>query len=358
MAFLLTVSFCPRQRSKHSIVPSLESIVRKETFYSKKERNLFSINELLNGSSAAQNPPNAHPMESRFNDDRRKGGLLQNSKDIMDGLSLVAFSVIAACLLISWEDLTCKYVLPSRHRTSLTLYQSSPLGWGASTTNGMGFGSTERQMLLSSSEQASTLDDGDPMLVLPSYNEVMLQHRTKTVPQWKHTVAPSDISSAIHTYVAALQKLEILQSMADDYQWDEIRFYLHSSPISDLASQSAVLRQFSSDLNEIVGFDWGSCAWRHCGAIADVQEAVDELDQLLGVLEPYEAVFCLDIVERCLRDVLTVVPWKYASADDKLSYASMPVYLPKTPTHSLDTDVSSSRIDDTYFRALQELRID
>ena len=33
-----------------------------------------------------------------------------------------------------------------------------------------------------------------------------------------------------------------------------------------------------------VGFDFGSCAWHHCGAFADVREAIDELDHLVGIL--------------------------------------------------------------------------
>ena len=51
-----------------------------------------------------------------------------------------------------------------------------------------------------------------------------------------------------------------------------------------------------------------SCGWRHCGAQADFQEALAELDQLVGVLEPYECLFCLDICERSLRDVLAMIP--------------------------------------------------
>lgn len=281
----------------------------------------------------------------------------QRVKDIMDGLSMIAFSFLMTCLLISWEELTCQYALPSRHRTSISLYQTKP-SWGGSTMNGMGFGKMERQMLLDATEQQSFMDSYDPMLLLPSYNEVMLQHRTETIPHWKRPVTPSDIRSAIHTYIASIPQLEKLQTMADDYQWEDIRLKLRSSPISDLMLQSAVLRQCSSELNGVVGFDWGSCAWRHCGAIADIQEALDELDQLLGVLEPYEAVFCLDIVERSLRDVLSVVPWQYASDDDKQFFTSLRAYGPRLSSRSMDADDSSSRIDDSYFRALQELRID
>lgn len=49
-----------------------------------------------------------------------------------------------------------------------------------------------------------------------------------------------------------------------------------------------------------------SCAWRHCGALADAQEALDELDSLVGVFEPFECLFCLDVVERSFRDILAV----------------------------------------------------
>lgn len=49
-----------------------------------------------------------------------------------------------------------------------------------------------------------------------------------------------------------------------------------------------------------------SCAWRHCGALADAEEALDELDHLVGVLEPYECLFCIDVIERSFRDILAV----------------------------------------------------
>jgi hypothetical protein len=281
------------------------------------------------------------------------------SRHILDVLSLVVFSIIMTLILISWEDLTCKFVLPSRHRTAISLYQPSSPYWGASTIHGMGFGHTERQILLAAEEQQSASANIDPLLLLPSYNEVMLRHRTETIPQWKRSSTPSTIGAAIHTITLGIQQLETLQNMANDYQWDEIRLKLHSSPISDLSTQSAILRQSSSELNDVVGFDWGSCAWRHCGAIADIQEALDELDQLLGVLEPYEATFCLDIVERSLRDMLAVVPWQYASDDDKAFYANLPPYLSKISAYNMDDiDSGSSRIDDAYFKALQELRID
>jgi hypothetical protein len=124
------------------------------------------------------------------------------------------------------------------------------------------------------------------------------------------------------------------------------------------AAQTAMLLE----LRNVVGFDWGSCAWRHCGAIADVQEAIDELLQLMGVLEPYEAIFCLDVVERSLREILALVPWTYADATDASWYASLPPYESKIVRSNENGDDNDdeilSRIDAAYFQALQELRID
>lgn len=260
-------------------------------------------------------------------------------------IGFFAYSFAIAILVVSWEDVTCSYVLPSRHRTSLSVQQQQP--WGASTVHGMGFGVNQRDLLLP-----------DALSNLPSYNEIMLQHRTKTVPRWKEAPTKAAVRAATQTITSSLETVWKLQVMADDYQWDSIRSQLHKPPLQDLPAAAAVLRQLEGDAKETVGFDWGSCAWRHCGATADAQEALNELDQLLGVLEPFEAVFCLDIVERSLRDIMTVIPWDWASQSDVLFYKNLRVYVPKVSADVVDEEEATSRIDDAYFKALQELRID
>jgi hypothetical protein len=282
---------------------------------------------------------------------------------ITDVLGLALLSLLLSMLLISWEDLTCKNVLPNRHRTSISLYQPST-HWGESTVRGMGFGQRERELLFNAEAESKSFES-DPLLNAPTYNEVMLNHRSITIPNWKRIPTQSMASNAIHTIIESIQQLNVLREMANEYQWDSIRNKLHDTPISDLPVQSSLLRQVSPDMNEVVGFDWGSCAWRHCGAISDIQEAIDEMDQLLGVLEPYEINFCMDIIERSLRDILSVVPWQqYASKDDILVYKSLPPYVsPAANSNSManvddDDDSILSRIDSAYFKALQELRID
>ena len=112
-------------------------------------------------------------------------------------------------------------------------------------------------------------------------------------------------------------------------------------------------------VKSVVGFDWGSCAWRHCGALADAEEAIDEVEYLMGVLEPYEAIFCLDIVERSLRDILVAVPWDQVNPEDASRWRNWPAYVTKVSEHQQeDDDGLGSKIDDEYFQALQDFRID
>ncbi len=189
----------------------------------------------------------------------------------------------------------------------------------------------------------------------PSYNEIMLRHRQERVPRWRdppraRRASPSP-EGAIATTMAAesseerlrgavarlylsLDELDELKAMADEYMWEGMRGYLeppaatNSDPDSDPAAAGPtgggrslraaleysmdVLRTAPSlypssggvvgqrggggdvgELPGLIGFDWGSCAWRHCGAKADAQEAVAELYSNLGMLEPFECRFII-----------------------------------------------------------------
>ncbi|KAL9183062.1 hypothetical protein ACHAXT_004849 [Thalassiosira profunda] len=113
----------------------------------------------------------------------------------------------------------------------------------------------------------------------------------------------------------------------------------------------------SGDLPELVGFDWGSCAWRHCGAKADAQEALAELHGSVGMLEPFECRFILDIVERSIRDVLAVVPADLKPVKDGVVVQAKP-YVPYVSQASANGDDEGMGIDYEYSQALSELRVD
>jgi hypothetical protein len=248
--------------------------------------------------------------------------------------------------------------------------------WGQTTVHGLGFGQTERELLA----QWGYADDNPMVATLPSYNEIMLHHRTVNVVHWtkqqqQHTprrtsttidrtvaaavatTADEEVQAAVHTVCQCLDHVRHqLTGLADQYGWAELRQQLHTPPLSDLAFAAADLGRYSPLMRETAGFEWGSCAWRHCGALADAQEAIDELDHMLGVLEPFEARFCLDIIERSLRDILAVVDWNRAAPEDRRYYETLPPY--ESILRDERDEATVGTIDDAYLRALQDLRVD
>lgn len=260
-------------------------------------------------------------------------------------------SVLLALLLISWEDLLCTNALQSRHRTSQEWEQT----FGAHTIHGLGFGREERMGL-------RYKDDLNDQIL--SYNEVMLTHRQERVRRWRDGTSEMEQKQAINTVLECLKSVNRLKGLAEDYQWETIRLELQSDPLTQLEPAASFLRQaidkplIRESGEGIVGFDWGSCAWRHCGALADAEEALDELQFMLGVLEPFEAIFCLDIVERSLRDILVLVPWDEARVEDAASWREYPAYQPRITYDPEDEEDGDSKIDEAYFKALQEFRVD
>jgi hypothetical protein len=210
--------------------------------------------------------------------------------------------LLSAIGLCSYEDFDCCNLKPSLH-----LRQHA--------VRGMGEGLAER---MKDWRQGNVLvGDSDTSLIdIPSYNEVMQRHRDERIPSWNKPVSEQDVRAAVNNVFQGLAAVNQLKLMADDYRWDDIQSLIRSASLSEnLQYACSILRRASFALtqearNEI-GFDWGSCAWRHCGAEADAQEALAELYNLSGVLEPFECRFVLDIVERSLRDILAAVPIKY-----------------------------------------------
>ena len=254
-------------------------------------------------------------------------------------LALLASCFLSALLLIQWEDYHAHYLSPSRLSHPAT--QLPEQRWGAYATHGL----------------AST----------QSYNDVLKEHFAKTVPEWRHPTWTS--VQGAHGLCDCLRDMPKLQQLAQDYQWDTLRAAFRSEPWVSLGtSMNAVRSSIDSQSDAmVVGMDWASCAWRskQCGAWADAVEAIDEIDSLLGILEPYEVLFCLDIVERSLRDVLAVAQLEPA---DALWYQQeLPAYRPHRVFDAfepllpgmMEEDYEGDlRIDDSYFQALQELRID
>ena len=147
---------------------------------------------------------------------------------------------------------------------------------------GMAFGSKERQKL--------SLDvESESLRAIPSYNEVMLEHRSKRVPTWSDSITQQEVEWSARTLEMATLHILECERLASDYDWELLSQKLREPILtSQLDHACDILNRASNFLSlearSEIGFDFGSCAWRHCGAFADVREAIDELDHLVGVL--------------------------------------------------------------------------
>ncbi len=273
-------------------------------------------------------------------------------------------------LLISWEDISMYH--PMRLRSQVVIStssspQSKPFAiprdfssqWGRSTVLGLAAGGAERQAIAAAGDlESSTYKD------LPSYNEVMLTHRTDRIPLWdargKDAVVPTtrkDVTDSARAIQLALLRIRDCVKLAENYEWDQLTAALNEKVLrSDLQSACYILKGadefLSRDARDEIGFDWGSCSWRHCGALSDAQEAIDALEHQVGMLEPFECIYCLDVVERSLRDMLAVTD-KYADRSLKI-----PDYIPIQRMSDLSNEEGSDldRQDEEYMTTLSFFR--
>ena len=269
---------------------------------------------------------------------------------------------------------------------------------------------------------ADTFDDwyGTSAITLQDvrgYNEIMLEHRRKTIPKWigqnvdsninlglmgvdtpsrisyatssKETriYSKEELQDAVLQLYKSLDELDNLKTMSDDYMWEEIKDLLKPSKVSGKENASRLMfesleilksaplyyksiadnnnldqqltstdRSNMDQLPELIGFDWGSCAWRHCGAKADAQEALAELYTSVGMLEPFECRFIIDIIERSIRDVLLVVPDDLRPTSEEGRMIELKPYEPYVSQAEQAGGDESMGIDFEYVNALNSLR--
>ena len=248
------------------------------------------------------------------------------------------FQLALACmgmsiLLISWEDISMSH--PMRKESSALMLSASASSlqasssnnyflklWGRSTIRGLASGRQERTVITAVADLESNTYEN-----LLSYNEVMEKHRTNRIPLWNTDanmnpitkdiatttiITRKDVNDSVRTVQLALLKILDCEDLARDYEWDQLITTIDTETLlrTDLEKACYVLKSanefLSREARDEIGFDWGSCAWRHCGALSDYQEAIDALEYQVGMLEPYECLFVLDVIERSLRDILAV----------------------------------------------------
>lgn len=256
-------------------------------------------------------------------------------------LSLYTTICLAGAFIVStYEDYDVTHTRPSP--STLRLPTSSErmgnhVNFLGAATRGMGWGPSDRGMGADVDFFEEWYGSSATTLQFKrSYNEIMEQHRSERVPRWNAledddsssgqraisgmiarrnpTIAKTNavaskeqLQRAVLQLIQSLDELDELKALADDYNWEEMKQRLDpTAAINDATtterlplpmvleySMDVLKAAPSGDLPELVGFDWGSCAWRHCGAKADAQEALAELHGSVGMLEPFECRFIL-----------------------------------------------------------------
>ena len=299
------------------------------------------------------------------------------NEELLTILQLAFACMGMSILLISWEDISMSHPMriessvllsssspssptsPTSSHSKSSFYTSSefPLLWGRSTVRGLASGGRERQAITAAADlESSTYEN------LPSYNEVMLTHRMDRIPLWntkegdKVITTRKDVVDSVRSVQLALLRIRDCEELARNYEWDQLIASLNENILrSDLQNACYILKSadtfLSREARDEIGFDWGSCAWRHCGALSDAQEAMDALEYQVGMLEPFECLYCLDVVERSLRDILAVTD-QYHDATLKV-----PDYIPIQRMSDLsENEDQLDRQDADYMNTLAFLR--
>ena len=241
--------------------------------------------------------------------------------DILPISLFIICCLISALLLSTYEDYDVTHVRPN---PSTLRRPTSKFNFVGAATKGMGWGVSDRISYKTIEETLNTdsYDEdfeewyGASAATLqwkPSYNEIMAQHRLERVPRWikgqsgtsSFIRSTDEAQQAVMDLYKSLNELNDLKLMADNYQWEDIKDVLNPknpSCIRHALEYSLDVIKFYSisnhnnyqdDVPTVIGFDWGSCAWRHCGAKADGQEALAELYSSVGMLEPFECRFVI-----------------------------------------------------------------
>jgi hypothetical protein len=313
------------------------------------------------------------------NDDNGMEPSGQSRRDVFNVASHLLGCLGAATVVSTWEDYDVTHLKPNRATLRQSYLATAPNNAAPNRSSPSFIGSATKGLAWNEADREAELYElqfGEQAgRSIQSYNEVMERHRRERVPAWKGdasnrpylssrsrgsvaTISEADVEEAVEAVYNALRAVLQLKRLAKDYDWDAMAAILDGPVlVSDLERAAATLQSsrgyLSDETRQDIGFDWGSCAWRHCGAAADAQESIAELRCRLGLFEPFECLFCLDIVERSIRDMLAVIPGKFKP---KGSAGQVEPYQPYQPRSEEEGNFEGDGDESDFLSALSALR--
>lgn len=122
--------------------------------------------------------------------------------------------------------------------------------------------------------------------------------------------APPGRLLTVEAFERVLRVRLILSSaheLARDGKVRELEAVVPPRLIGELEEAAAILASsvaLSREARTAIGWQWGACVWRQCGAQADAAQALWKLRANLGMSAPLEAVYYLDVAERAIDEIL------------------------------------------------------
>lgn len=181
-------------------------------------------------------------------------------------------------------------------------------------TGASGVGALVHEQLgrLSAAPSAEPLSADDELFSLRSQND-LAPARRQLEEEWQQlrTQRPTEHQTrrAFDDVLALQSALDRSSALAEARQWSELDAALPPCLIAQFERAATVLAS-SESLSEqdrlIIGWQWGACGWRRCGAQADVSQSLAKLRANLGMIVPIEALFYLDVAKRATDDILGV----------------------------------------------------
>lgn len=68
-----------------------------------------------------------------------------------------------------------------------------------------------------------------------------------------------------------------------------------------------------------IGWSWGHCGWRRCGARADVEHNLSKLQEGLGMFVPAEAAYYVDVTTRGIDEMVAICHARGLLSDEEWS---------------------------------------
>ena len=258
-------------------------------------------------------------------------------------------------------------------RQYLELVQKALLASGCAATSGLVFLQAQRM-----GEDATFAEWEDPLLqtLRSSTGASARKERALLEAEWQQLreeqraglIGRARAEEALETVLRVRAAIRQAAALSKDRRFDLVDGVITKALIRELEAAATVLASSSAlsrDSREAIGWQWGACGFRRCGAQADAAQSLSKLRANLGMVVPLEALFYLDVAARAVDEMLLLAKAEgllddnalgASVGEDYLSRETLEMILPAEDVASGDANLPVIRGGDTEAEgALEEM---